>query len=609
MLYPEGTPARKKADLYADAFAALRKELRDDTGIEVGIRLQSIIGHGWSGPVSLTGEPWQKTVKTDGIPTARQCPQDRGFRDYILEAIKGLAASRPAFRHVDDDFCNKSEECFCPLHMAEYNRRLGREWSREELVGHLKKAPASDPVAQTVTAVLHEVLVSFATEIRTAIDAVAPGARCGFCCPGGGQYNLADVTRTLADSTEPFLRIACAIYGEARPTVLPWISRYTAVRTYASEGIRDLIAESDTFPHNRYRESAVALHAHITLGILNGLNGSKLWNTHLYDKDPGSGREYEQIMARHMKFYDALLNAVNGAVWQGPETPISDHWRDYHPLAPSRPLEFPDFITSLLGRFGIPTRYGNTLEPRTRLLAGDHPDRFTDDEIRAFFKGGLLLDGGAATRLARRGFSDLMGVTIGERSDFFHNEEINNTSGRRVHFTWEASSAELIPATGAKEVTTLFHEVIAFVGERTRQGAGMVFFTNRLGGRVATVAFHTGMPFFKILLPVRQRFLVEALDFLACGRMPVILEETQDVMARHGVLGDGTELLGVINLSADPLDTVHVRSSRPVRSVHRLGPDGAWADWRLAATDSTRYILEGVLASWEPAIFRLAYHG
>jgi hypothetical protein len=158
-------------------------------------------------------------------------------------------------------------------------------------------------------------------------------------------------------------------------------------------------------------------------------------------------------------------------------------------------------------------------------------------------------------------------------------------------------------------VTTLYHEVIAFVGERTRQGAGMVFFTNRLGGRVATVAFHTNMPFYKILLPVRQQFLVEALDFLSGGLMPVILEETQDVMTRHGVLGDGTELLGIINLSADPLDTVHVRSSRPVRSVHRLGPDGAWADWRFAATDSTRYVLEGVLASWEPAIFRLSYRG
>lgn len=607
MLHPEGDPAWKKAEVYAAAFAALKEELKNDSDIQAGILLQSLIGHGWSGPVSLTNEPWQKTVKSDGTETARFCPQDRGFRNYVLKAITGLVVSAPAFLLVDDDFCNKPGECFCPLHMELYAKRLKREWPREGLVEHLKKSSQSDPVVKTVTAVLHEVLESFAVEIRAAIDRINPKIRCGFCCPGTGQYNLANITRALAGSTEPFLRTACAIYGATPPTALPRIARYIAVRTYAAEGIRDLLAESDTFPHNRYSESAVALHTHITLGILHGLNGSKLWNTQIYDKDPASGYEYERIMARNMKFYDALLNTVDGVVWQGPETPISDHRRDYHPLDPCRPLEFPDFITALLGRFGIPTRYGNTLEPRVRLLAGDHPDRFTDDELRSFFQGGLLLDGVAATRLAKRGFSELMGVTIGKRANFFHNEEIHNTSGKRVHFTWEASSAELIPAANAQEVTTLFHEVIAFVGEKIRQGAGMVFFTNRLGGRVATVAFHTTMPFYKVLLPIRQKFLVEALDFLAGGQMAMILEETQDVMVRHGVLKDGSELLSIINLSADPLNTVHVRSSRPLKSVFRLSPGGVWAVSHFIATDQTHFRLAGDLASWEPAVFKLTY--
>ena len=204
-LHPEGTPARKKADVFAAAFAALKKDLAGDLDIHPGILLQSLIGHGWSAEVSLTGETWQKTINTQAVASSRQCPLDRGFRDYVLAAVESLAASRPAFFLVDDDFCIKRGECFCPLHMARYNERLSAQWSREELVKHLEAAPASDPVVQAVTAVLHEGLVSFAKEIRASIDKVAPGTRCGMCSPGAGQYSLADVTRALAGNTEPFV--------------------------------------------------------------------------------------------------------------------------------------------------------------------------------------------------------------------------------------------------------------------------------------------------------------------------------------------------------------------------------------------------------------------
>jgi hypothetical protein len=59
----------------------------------------------------------------------------------------------------------------------------------------------------------------------------------------------------------------------------------------------------------------------------------------------------------------------------------------------------PDFITSLIGGFGIPYTYGNSLENRPRMLSGDHVDRFTDEEIQGFLHGGLLLDGLAAVRV------------------------------------------------------------------------------------------------------------------------------------------------------------------------------------------------------------------
>ena len=606
-LHPEGTPAKEKSLLYCEAFAVLRKELENHPEIRPGILLQSLLGHGWSGLAKLTEEPWQYTVRTDGTESSRLCPLGREFRDYVLGAVEGLAASAPAFFLVDDDFCNKRGECFCPLHLAEFRQRTGREWTREALVAHLEAAPASDPMVKVVNAVVNDGLLSFASEIRAVIDKVDPTIRCGMCCPGVGQYHLAGVTRALAGATEPFIRLAGAIYSGLNPPALSWVSHATAVRRFASEGIRDLIAESDTFPHNRYSVSAVALHAHITLGILNGLNGSKLWNTILYDKDPESGLKYEKIIAKNLRFYDRLLNLVDGAEWLGAETPISDHRRDYHVLDPGRPLEFPDFQTALLGRFGIPTRYGNTFEKRIRTLSGNHADRFTDEELRCFFQGGLLLDGLAATALVRRGFGELMGVAIGSRKDFFHNTEIHGNTGRIAPYTSQKGGAELIPSEGSKEVTTLFYEPIRFLDTRTRQGAGMVFFENSLGGRVATIASHTGMPYHTMLLPVRRRFLLEALDFLAGGMMPLVVEEAQDVMARHALLKDGTELFVTINLSSDPLEDLPLRSSRPLSAVRRLDSEGLWNEQAFVATDPLKYSLPGTVGTFGTGVFQCLF--
>ena len=606
-LHPEGTPARKKADVFAAAFAALQKELVGDPDIHPGILLQSLLGHGWSAEVSLTGETWQKTVTKEGSSTSRQCPQDRGFRNYVLAAIEALAASKPAFFLVDDDFCMKRGECFCPLHMARYNERLSANWSRENLVAHLESAPSSDPVVQVVTAVLHEGLVDFAKEIRASIDKAAPGTRCGMCSPGVGQYHLADVTRALAGNTEPFVRLAGAIYGDAKPSALNWISRYTAIRALAAGGVKDLIAESDTFPHNQYSASAAGLHAHITVGLLNGLNGSKLWNTSLYDKSPESGRAYERIIAKNLRFYDALLSEVDGACWQGMETPLCDHRRDYHPMDPGRPLEFPDFITSLIGGFGIPYTYGSSMENRPRMMSGDHVDRFTDQEIQGFLHGGLLLDGLAARRLAARGFAEELGVTIGDRQDFFHTVEIHSPSGKRAAFMWDKGSTELLPAKGAREITTLFHEVDGSASDRKRQGAGMVFFENRFGGRVAMVAFHTAMPYYKILLPIRRRWLVEACDFLVGGMQPFVVQEDQPVMARHALLKDGSDLLSVLNLGADTLEGFTIRSARCFSSLQSLRCDGAWSREPFEVVDQFNYKIFCNLKTYEPRIIKIGF--
>lgn len=606
-LHPEGKPAPAKISLYTQAFSELRQALSKDDSLDVGILVQSTMGHGWSASRSLTGEPWQKTVTAEGIETARQCLLDSDFKAYILTFIQKLASIQPAFFLIDDDFCNKDGECFCPLHMQLFSEALRQPIDRPALVKTLKQCTSDAIEVQSVTRVLHDSLVNVAHEIRAAIDKEQPTIRCGFCCPGTGHHNLGEVTRALAGNTEPFLRIACAIYGDATPHALNAMSRDTAIRIEAAEGVKDLIAESDTFPQNLYSESAVALHAHVATSIVNGLNGSKLWNTCFHNKDPLSGKAYETIIHENQLFYDELLTTTRELEWQGVVTPLSDHRRHYHPLTPFVPFQFPDFILPLVGRFGIPYQYTALHGKRVCMLAGEHAERFTDEEITRFLENSLLLDGAAAEILVRRGFSKYLGVDIGTREDFFHTDEIHRTTERRVRFDWQPGATELLPLPGANEITTLYHETIAFSGNRSRQGAGCVLFENELGGRVATVAFHTTMPFFKIRFPVRREFLIEALDYLHHGIMPLIVETTQDVMVRHAVWKQNEDLSYMINLNASPLERPILRTSRHIEHIQRLSRDGVWENVSFQHDQQGRSILATSLSTYEPGVFRIVY--
>ena len=87
---------------------------------------------------------------------------------------------------MDDDMAIRTGECFCPLHRAEFNKALGRDYAPEELDAILRNNPVDDPVAITVSRVLRETVVDFAKMIREAIDSVDPTMRCGLCACAGG---------------------------------------------------------------------------------------------------------------------------------------------------------------------------------------------------------------------------------------------------------------------------------------------------------------------------------------------------------------------------------------------------------------------------------------
>ncbi len=608
--HPEGTPAIDKARILWGLFTHVREALRDDD-IELGALIQSTQGHGWSGRVPLTGEPWGRTVLIDGTQTQRMCMLDPRFRQYVLECVAGVVRAGAEFLLMDDDFGFKPYECFCQLHTDEFNRIAGTNFTPDGLRKYAKESPFGDPLVRKLSLQTEIDVGEFAAEIRRAIDAVDPTVRCGMCAPGNGHGVLNTVTHALAGKTEPFVRINNAIYGTDQNLRSAYfrITWQTHNVKHQLDDVRDLIAEADTFPQNYYSVSAAAFHAHLTVGILNGLCGAKLWTSEFNNPvDIGGQRRYERYIAEYTPFYDALREAVSTIRWGGVKGPVYRcHERQLHPTISCGCLVPPEWNSRLLGPYGFPIDYADLAVEHGGVWAlsrGVVPF-LSDDEIRTALSSAALVDGGAARLLAERGFAQDLGVTADEGDDDFHfTVESEPATGLRQGMMWEPSMTRLTPVADGVRVLTEFVRYNRYAGEKHVVAPAITLFENTRGGRVAVTGWDPDLPFYKSFRWPTRMWIEKALDFLAGGVFEFSVPADHQVFVRHGTLADGAELLAAINLAGDILPDVPVRLKAAPKAVSRLTAGGAWEHIEFSY-DGTLLHIAAPMGYLEPLVFRV----
>lgn len=608
-IHPQGMPASAHAGKLADFFARMKQELDDEPGIELGILIQSIIGHGWSGHIKLTNEPWQRIVKLDGTTIQRMCPSDKRFRDYIIKAVGKFASLDPAFLLVDDDFGLRDGECCCPAHLAELNAAAGTGFENgSQLLAALEKIPASDPLKRTYENLRIETSRVFAREIRAEIDRHDPSMRCGYCMPGSGHVFAEEIARILAGGTEPFVRVANAYYLNTSTQAIAALQGTTSKRIASVKGIDEVIDESDTYPQTLRSEGATALHAHITSGILDGLSGSKLWIADFTKPNPEAAAPYEQIVHDNLGFYDELLGTVEGIAWKGPVQPVPRIKDNYDPLRPYTPSQQAEFAGNMLCRFGIPCTYEMSDRQALRMLAGGNVDYFSDQELLEFFKGGLLLDSHAAYKLAERGFACYMGCSVVEDDSFIFSRVLDTRTGKSARRMIDPSMKRLMPST--HETEELLRLYASNPGGDSQAdmyaGAGATLYTNEFGARVGVTVFGPQMRAYNLLAHGQREHIVTMLDCLSDdGRMEMIVDTQQDVSARYGTCRDGTALLCVFNAGIDPLKSVELRSLRYVLSAERLSPSGEWGEVGVSDYGHGHFAIPVPLTTFETGIFKI----
>lgn len=580
-LHPESAPAMKKVDEALASYRALRAELAG-SDVRLGILLQAIMGH-WP-RTDKDVEPWERTIDIDG-DVKRFCTLDGRYRDYIRTVARRLAEERPCFILGDDDiraFCPKAE-CFCPRHVAEFNRRLGTDFSQEGMRKAVRESKPGDRVYETFMALQREHVLAVGKLIREGIDAVDPAIGSGACMPFWEYRFCHQTADVLAAKGQPALmRIANSNYLEREGSpnrFVETVQRTQSLYAFNREKTPVLLAEADTYPHDLWSRSSVSFHAHLVASLFTGLKGAKLWFVNAHKGPSEVSRNYTDILAENAGLYRALVDEMGGAEPLGLIEPCLTTFRRWHPVHDFHEAMTPErtWATHLVGNVGIP--YGCAADYRTKrlwTLAGtESVGRLSDDELRQLLSGSVLVDGTAAVELTKRGFSELIGVTACEGGVMFNDERIVE-NGESVAYTKSDGAPVLVPAKGAKSLSELVYRPFAGAVTYEVVQPGATVFRNGLGGCVAVTAYNLDVRGHHRVSLARKNWLQAIVDELSGGPVLPCVENDQDVTALAARTKDGSVILLAINLNFDPIRKLKVRRPSGTKTVERLGSDGTW---------------------------------
>ncbi|MFA6175542.1 MAG: hypothetical protein WC765_03070 [Phycisphaerae bacterium] len=594
-LHPEQPPLNAKIEHLSRCFSEIKNGLAN-SGLGVGILVQSLMSHGDRGGGTVNPD-MEKIASVDGRRLQRLCPLGEAFREYTRNALTTLASTGPDFFLIDDDFRLFLDGigCFCELHLQAFSKVAGRAFSREQLVDVLQQDdPASREIGRLWNDTLRSSMLSMAKCVRKGIDVVDSRIACGLFTSSNGEFAWAsDIAAILAGKTPPLVRLNNSHYHEDGYKIFPRRMYNTAMQAAYLRDVPDVLVEADTFPQNRFSQSAQSLNGQITGALLNGVNGILLWITPLTEFEPESGAAYREMLKRHQGFYEALSRMLPRVEWLGTSTPLplkpAPFW---NPIELGKQVYTSNWAGNILGRLGIPAQFGGT--SKVKMLAGREVDFFSDEELLRFVASGLLLDGSAAEKMCQRGFADYLGVDVKAshlRVSFDRLSEDANLNGKAA-----GAKIALMNFASATRAITVLHKSVAILSELMLEpwyqcpdpqpvGPGLTIFTNAIGGRVAVYAmslcgdeWNDGYNFISLK---RKEQLTRLMELLGDNPLPFVVLGDVDLYVKHGCIhsrNDGGQLLCVFNLNSDSLPELRLRVADPnIAEIHSLSQSGEWA--------------------------------
>jgi len=554
-------PAREEYIAAARQFAEIR-EWAKPRGLSCGWTCMLTVKSGPSGFTPI--------IRNDGSPNPfASCPLDGGFAGRLAEDIALFASvAHPDFIFMEDDFSvSAADGCFCEAHLAEFARRTGRVFRREEVLPLLSSDdPAAVEIHRKWRTLKQDTLVSLAEKIRAAVDREHPEIPIGIMQSGGDDKDGCSaeaLARALAGKNHtPFVRLFGTFYCGFRTKQLP---RTLFHSLWCTENLpKDILCyhETDTYPHTRYYTSGKQAKAMLAAVLSYGMSGSVFWAAQTYDT-PYEENAYGKVYAAEQKRFAALASLAAQCRVSGVEL-------GFDPFYNSLKGDSTPGWTDCLGRFGIPFTAGES----SVAFWDARQAKYCDDEtVLRYLAKGLFLDGEAAKILCERGFGKYLGVSAGEAilksrprlvhslgaSEVICEEFAAEGEGRKMpcaHAYCPAGNGqwiELTPTDDACQTVTCGQD---YQGDTI--APTMTYYENALGGKVAVMSLTVRGNPSQALFNYRRQRLLQRLTARMADEYPFVREAPDVYMIALEPCG-GAEflaLLTLINLCDDDAENV-----------------------------------------------------
>jgi hypothetical protein len=579
------------------------REALNAIGVDYSLNPWISIGHNDRGRNSIEQLPGLQTVVAhDGKAMKnRACPLSPVWRENVRKLWTLYAETNPKVIWIEDDIkFHLGGGCFCPLHLAEFSKRIGRPVEREEIVEAVNAPGQPHPWRKPYLSMLADTVIDAVGFLRETVQVVSPETYIGLMSSG---------PRSHCRSGHRWKELAAAARGEkytfySRPPLGSYSEGDLRALYHTQDSIKitrycvgaDAIdqTEVENWPFSRYSKSATFTFLQMAISFVYGAKGVTM---NLFDhmgRAMESTPEIGRMLGERKPFLNSLATkAQSPGAYRGVQIVHRDAYSAYSHAESGTKFSFLEDgfrMAEMLEACGIPTTFD---EEQVIALQGQIVRSLSDDEIRATLAKGVFLDGVAAKILVERGFGQEIGLqsvgtpTLISELGIVSAEENHHpgfAGAPRTYMTMilPALSSNgrfclLSPLPGAQEISRIVDP-----DEKT-VCVGSIAFENALGGRVFTMGHELascqqGTP--GMLSPERKNMLRAVLKYLGRGEPPVEI----DMDGAYPLLfrkdcGDRT-LVGAFNFSLDdwPEAVLSIHDGRKLRSLQYLGHDGQWRD-------------------------------
>ena len=617
-------PTLEEAEARVEVLRPAVQRLRS-AGLLTSINMWTTIGHADIGRDERQRFCWQFMVGDDGAEShACPCPLDPTWKSYVAKLYGLFAQLEPEIIYFDDDFRYHNHRpvtwgCFCPLHLAEMARRTGKHFSREELVERILIAEPQPTEERTQWLQLCGDSILEATRlVAEAVKESSPKTHMGLMCSNPdvhaaeGRRWLDMVDAMSVSGHQPVLRPSIGSYSEdTYRDVARNLGTMRKLQLLLGSKMR-FTPELENYPFTRFSKSVRLTRLQIALSMLLASPDVTL-DIHSFDE---TRFDYDTAIDGMLRNSVGYFSGV--ATWAaecGKERGLQILWDGRFPMHRkvngNRMIDLPapecwEGVMDLLG-------FATTFHPdEVKLASRSYLEERSEEEIRKVLNGKVLMDGDAVTLLVKRGFGQEIGVKSCEPVEGANYEEMTNGHFAGKFLNRDETSAEaykyrLDPVAEAIVVSEMFGPARSF------SVPGMTLFENASGGRVGLIP-QNGSRGDLYMLDFRgwkrQAVLKRMLEWINKGPLPLFVEDAPNVCPFRRD-GEKAVLVGIANLSVDPLPHVSFRMARPFEGEPRieyLTPEGKCVQLKVQGTMQEDYLYLRTPVQIEPlglACFRL----